>query len=67
MKLYLITIKSYLPYLVEKDYRVEATSLNTATSRAIKLFRKDKAKKQIKELTIKVKYVGKTTIQPKKD
>ena len=68
MKQYLITINTYLPYPINKDYRIIASGFNTAVSRAIKLFRKDKPKKQIKELTIKVKYVGKTqTLQPEVD
>ena len=68
MKQYLISIKSYMPYPVNRDYRITASGFGTAVSRAIKLFRKDKSKKQIKELTIKVTYAGKTqTLQPEVD
>ena len=49
-----------MPYPVEKNYRMEASGFGTAIGRAIKLFRKEKDHKKIKEITIKATYVSTT-------
>jgi hypothetical protein len=60
MKLYLVKIICQMPYPVEKNYKMEASGFGTAIGRAIKLFRKEKDHKKIKEITIKATYVSTT-------
>jgi len=57
MKHYAIKVSAPLPYLIHKDYRVEASNWHTAVSRAVKLYvadiRKAKGRKRIPEMTVK--------------
>jgi len=53
MKWYLIKIKSYLPYPIENEYRIQASDFGTAINRAVRQFRKDLNKrKKITKLVI---------------
>ena len=63
MKQYLVKVKSNLPYPVEKEYRVNASTIATASQRGLKLFRKDIVKKQIKEVAITIKTLSNLIIQ----
>ena len=59
MKQYLITISSYLPYPVKKEFRIDASSLATSAQRAIRKYRKEVGKKKISDLNITIKTIGK--------
>lgn len=59
MKQYLVTIQSYLPYPIKKEFRINGSSLATASSRAIRKFRKEVGKKKLTELRIEIKTIGK--------
>jgi len=55
MKNYFITVKAHCPCPRELDYRVEASSIHTSVSRAIKLFRKDIGRKKISHIVVDAK------------
>lgn len=59
MKQYLITIQSYLPYPVKKEFRINGSSIATASARAIRKYRKEVGKKKITEMNILITTVGK--------
>jgi len=49
---YLVKIKVYHPYPIEKEYRKAGSSFSVAISRSIKDFRKDYPKRKFKEIIV---------------
>lgn len=61
MKQYLITIQSYIPYPVKKEFRIDGSSMATASARAIRKYRKEVGKKKISDLSLTIQTIGKIT------
>lgn len=53
-KTFQVSVKANLPYPIERQYRITASSLAPVANRAIKLFRKDKPGKKIEEIYLKI-------------
>ena len=58
MKSYLVKVTAPVPYPVDREIRVKASSQATAASRAIKEFRKEFRGKKIDEIGCKVTTLG---------
>ena len=60
---YFVSVSSYIPYQVSKDYTVQASNFGTAMSRAIpkyRLYLKERnggKPKKLNEITVKVKRI----------
>lgn len=54
MNSYLIIVKTYAPYPIEKTYRIAGSNFGTAIRRGVQLYRKEEiARKKIKEIFVK--------------
>lgn len=56
MKHYIVIVWAWLPYKVEKTYRVERSSFGAALSEAAKKYRQEVGRKKIAELYAKAIY-----------
>lgn len=54
MNTYSVKVRTYLPYPMERRYRLEASNFGAVASLAIKKFRKDIGRKKITELRIEI-------------
>jgi len=62
-KTYAITIKVEIPYPKELTYRIEATNLWTAVTRALKQAKAELGRKIIKEWKIHVNVLGASSVR----
>ena len=52
--MFIVRVKANIPYPKEFEYRIEATQFSTASSRAIRQFRKELKGKRLKTIRIEI-------------